>query len=45
VVIPQGIEEEVFERAKDKAVRENHSRRELLNGRSLQEVYDKYKSL
>ncbi|MBX2923833.1 MAG: RraA family protein [Chitinophagaceae bacterium] len=45
VVIPRGIEDEVLERAKDKAVRENHSRRELLNGRSLQEVYDKYKSL
>jgi hypothetical protein len=24
---------------------ENHSRRELLDGRSLREVYDKYKSL
>lgn len=45
VVIPQGIEDEVFEKAKDKAARENHSRRELLEGRTLQEVYDKYKSL
>jgi regulator of RNase E activity RraA len=45
VVIPQGIEDEVFARAKEKTVRENHSRRELLNGWSLQQVYDKYKSL
>ncbi|MBS1751555.1 MAG: RraA family protein [Bacteroidetes bacterium] len=45
VVIPKGIEGEVLARAKDKAMNENHSRKELLNGSSLREVYDKYKSL
>ncbi|HEY4155084.1 MAG TPA: hypothetical protein VGM24_06645, partial [Puia sp.] len=45
VVVPQGIEDEVFQRAKEKVENENHSRRELLDGRSLRQVYDKYKSL
>jgi len=45
VVVPKGIEQEVFRRAKEKVENENHSRRELLDGRSLREVYDKYKSL
>ena len=45
VVIPRGLEQEVFELAKEKVNNENLSRKELLNGRSLKEVYDKYKSL
>lgn len=45
VVVPQGIESEVFARAREKVENENHSRRELLNGWSLQEAYNKYKSL
>ena len=45
VVVPRAMELEVFHRAKEKVENENHSRRELQNGSSLREVYDKYKSL
>lgn len=45
VVIPQGLEFKVFQLAKEKVQSENLSRRELLQGSSLREVYDKYKSL
>jgi regulator of RNase E activity RraA len=45
IVIPQSIEKKVFEMAMIKVTSENHSRRELLEGRSLREVYDKYQSL
>jgi 4-hydroxy-4-methyl-2-oxoglutarate aldolase len=45
VVIPKQLESEIFHRAKEKVENENHSRRELQNGRSLREVYNKYKSL
>lgn len=45
VVIPKAVEEEVFEKAQQKVHRENLSRKELLEGKSLREVYDKYKSL
>jgi 4-hydroxy-4-methyl-2-oxoglutarate aldolase len=45
VVIPKVAEGEVFQRAKEKVDREGHSRRELLEGRSLREIYDKYRSL
>lgn len=45
VVVPKDIESEVFHRAKEKVENENHSRRELQNGSSLREVYNKYKSL
>jgi 4-hydroxy-4-methyl-2-oxoglutarate aldolase len=45
VVVPKEIEHEVFYRAKEKVDNENHSRRELQDGKSLREVYDKYKSL
>jgi len=45
IVIPQSIEKKVFEMAMVKVTSENHSRRELLEGRSLREVYDKYQSL
>ncbi|WP_080836918.1 RraA family protein [Cohnella massiliensis] len=42
VVIPSALADEVFRRALDKATRENHTRNELLEGRTLREVYDKY---
>jgi regulator of RNase E activity RraA len=45
VVIPKEIEGKLFEEAKDKAERENISRKELLEGKSLREVYDKYGAL
>jgi 4-hydroxy-4-methyl-2-oxoglutarate aldolase len=45
VVVPKEVESEIFHKAKDKVENENHSRRELQNGRSLREVYNKYKSL
>ena len=45
VVIPKHLESEIFLRAKEKVENENHSRRELQNGSSLREVYNKYKSL
>lgn len=45
VVIPKGIEEELYERAKAKVHAENLSRKELMEGKSLREVYDKYGAL
>jgi len=42
VVIPKALVDEVFKRALDKATRENHTRDELLQGRTMREVYDKY---
>jgi regulator of RNase E activity RraA len=45
VVIPRSVEHNVFEKAQQKIENENLSRKELLEGRSLREVYDKYKSL
>lgn len=45
IVIPKSAEEKVFVKAKEKVTSENLSRKELLEGRSLREVYDKYKSL
>lgn len=45
VVIPQLIENEVIEKAKGKVDAENMSRAELLDGKSLREVYDKYRVL
>lgn len=45
VVVPKEIELEVFHRAKEKVENESHSRRELIEGKSLREVYNKYKSL
>ncbi len=35
VVVPKEVESEIFHRAKEKVENENHSRRELQNGRSL----------
>lgn len=45
VVIPREVEERVFELAREKAERENVSRKELLEGKSLAEVYKKYGAL
>jgi len=45
VVIPKSIEKEVIAKAMEKINSENLSRKELLEGKSLREVYDKYKSL
>lgn len=42
VVIPAALIEEVVEIATDKAMRENHTRDELLAGYTLRQVYDKY---
>lgn len=42
VVIPKAAEDEVLVRAAEKAGKENASRRDLLAGKSLREVYDKY---
>ncbi|MFD0714852.1 RraA family protein [Paenibacillus sp. GCM10027626] len=42
VVIPSALFDQVFERAMDKATRENASRKELLEGKFLRDVYDKY---
>jgi regulator of RNase E activity RraA len=45
VVVPKDAEREVFQKAREKVKRENLSRKELLAGKSLQEVYNKYKAL
>ncbi len=45
VVVPKEVENEVFSLAAEKADHESLSRKELLEGKSLREVYDKYKSL
>ena len=45
VVIPKMLENEVIEKAKEKVLAENLSRKELLNGKTLSEVFDKYKAL
>ncbi len=45
VVIPQAIEAKVLEMAREKVNAENLSRKELLDGKLLREVYDKYKVL
>jgi len=42
VVIPREVEDEVLERAGEKAGKESASRAELLGGKTLREVYDKY---
>jgi 4-hydroxy-4-methyl-2-oxoglutarate aldolase len=41
-VIPHDVEERVIEIAVDKATRERHTKRELLAGAYLRDVYDKY---
>jgi 4-hydroxy-4-methyl-2-oxoglutarate aldolase len=45
VVVPKAVEQDVFKKAKEKVNKENLSRNELLGGKSLREVYDKYKAL
>ncbi len=42
VVVPREIEDEVLARAFEKVTKENHSRRDLLNGDSLRTVFDRY---
>jgi 4-hydroxy-4-methyl-2-oxoglutarate aldolase len=42
VVVPQKIENQVLELAFEKASKENTTRNELLQGKLLKEVYDKY---
>lgn len=42
VVVPRHAEEEVLARAFDKVSREDTTRRELMNGAKLQEVFDRY---
>jgi 4-hydroxy-4-methyl-2-oxoglutarate aldolase len=45
VVVPKAVEHEVFLKAREKVKSENLSRKELLSGKSLREVYNKYKAL
>ena len=45
VVIPDSIESIVFDRAKEKVNRENLTRKDLLGGKTLREVYNKYRAL
>ena len=42
VVIPQAVEEQVLRLAQEKVRKEDASRQELLAGRTLREVYDRY---
>ncbi len=42
VVVPRQVEEETLSRAYDKVVKENLSRRHLLNGDSLRTVFDRH---
>ena len=42
VVVPRDLEDKVLELAADKVGRENASRRELMEGKSLRAVYSKY---
>jgi 4-hydroxy-4-methyl-2-oxoglutarate aldolase len=45
VVIPRDAEEDVMRLAAEKASKENASRKELMEGKTLREVYDKYQVL
>jgi 4-hydroxy-4-methyl-2-oxoglutarate aldolase len=45
VVVPKSVELDVFQKANEKVNKENLSRKELLSGNSLQEVYNKYHAL
>jgi regulator of RNase E activity RraA len=42
VVVPQAVEAEVLELAQKKVAAESDSRKELLAGKTLREVYNKY---
>jgi 4-hydroxy-4-methyl-2-oxoglutarate aldolase len=45
VLVPRSLEDEVLRLAEEKVVKENASRRELLKGRTLRDVYDQYRVL
>ena len=45
VVVPKDVEDEVLRLAEEKVGKENDSRRELLRGRSLRDVYNQYRVL
>jgi regulator of RNase E activity RraA len=45
VVVPREVDSIVFKKARKKVSNENSSRKELLEGKSLREVYQKYKAL
>ncbi len=45
VVVPQSVENEVLRLADEKVAKENASRRELLNGRTLRDVYNEFRVL
>lgn len=45
VVIPKEVEQKVFQLAHEKVGAENSTRKELLEGKTLQEVYQKYGAL
>jgi regulator of RNase E activity RraA len=45
VVVPRSVEDEVLRMAEEKVGKENDSRRELLKGRSLRDVYNQYRVL
>jgi regulator of RNase E activity RraA len=45
VVIPRDVEDAVLRRAADKAGRESATRRELLKGRTLRDVFEEYRVL
>ena len=45
VVIPKEVDSVVFKKARKKVSNENSSRKELLEGKRLREVYQKYKAL
>lgn len=45
VVVPGGVEAEVLRLAEEKIGKENASRRELLKGRTLRDVYNQYRVL
>ena len=42
VVIPRQVEQEILRRAEEKAGKESDTRRELLKGRTLRDVYNQY---
>lgn len=45
VVIPRQVEADVLRRAEEKAGKESDTRRELLNGRTLRDVFNEYRVL
>ena len=45
VVVPKSVEDEVLRLAEEKVGKENASRRELLGGRTLRDVYNEYRVL